>query len=600
MQESIAYLIATLFRWRKRLLIRFAVTSLGRAATSMAVIFFIHEFLASAVEEKTGFTSALAATCGQAGVLWIAAALLLGTYILSALLNYDNQVVVQRIVKVIELGVMERVIRHLLALSVPYADRQSHGDIIQTVRTDVTQLRTVVQSASNIFLEMFVAAGLLAAAVWTSPSLAVWALLVLPAISLPVMLLSKQIRARSYTVRTTGYVLFDMVLEILEGMRVIKAYQSEEMQARMSIEKGRSYFDELIQMVRLRALGRVAMESLAGLSVVVVILVGGFQVIDGRLSWPALLAFVMAVRALHTPLNLIHIHYVQIQTRHASVRRIADFLATEPEVQDLPGARPLQRPPKRIECEHVGFAYDGKEVLHDISFSVAAGESIGIVGPSGAGKSTLLNLLVRLYDPTTGRVVFDEMDLRRVRLADLYRHVAIVAQDPFLFSATVRENIRCGRPAATDAEVQAAAQAARIHDEILTMPAGYDTQIGAGGQGVSRGQAQRINIARAFLKNAPILLLDEATSSLDSVAESQVQQAIDRLLEARTSFVVAHRLSTLRQADRLVVLDRGRCVGIGTHTALLAECPLYQRLWEAQQLDDRRPRGEHLASPRGD
>ncbi len=585
MDQAIIHLVASLFRCQKLLLVRFFVTSMGRALTSMAVIFFIREFLASAVSERTGFTQLVADAFGTAAVLWIMAALLLLTYTLGALLFYDNQIVVQRIIKVFELGVMERLIRHLLALSVPYADRQRSGEVIQTLRNDVTQMRMVVHAAANMMLESFVVAGLLIMAAWISPSLALWVLLVLPVVSLPIFLVAKQLRVRSYAVRKTGYLLFDMILEILNGMRVIKTFRGEEMQTRMSIEKGNAYFDELIHMIRLQALGRVAMESLAGLSVVIVVLVGGFQVIDGRLTWPSLLAFVMAVRVMHTPLHLIHKQYVEIQTWHASVWRIVEFLATKPQVCERDDAQQLTSAPQTISCHRLGFAYDETEVLHDLSFTVTAGETIGIVGPSGSGKTTLLNLLVRLYDPTSGQILFDGHNLHDLRLGDIYEKVAIVAQEPFLFATTVRENIRCGRPDAADDEVQSAARAACIHEEIVAMSEGYDTLIGIGGRDVSRGQAQRINVARAFLKNAPILLLDEATSSLDSVAEANVQQAIDRLLESRTSFVVAHRLSTLRSADRLLVLDQGRLIGFGPHDQMLRDCELYRRLWESQRLE---------------
>ena len=577
-------LVSSLLRCHLPLLVRFIVSSTGRAATSMAVIFFIREFLASAVQDETGFTRLVGDLLGPSAVLWVVAGLLLLTYMLGAVFLYDNQIVVQRLIKVIELGVMERLIRHLLELSVPYADRQQSGDIIQTLRTDVSQLRMVVHAAANIVLEAFVVVALLAMAAWISPGLILWVLLVLPIVSLPVFFVANQLRLRSYEVRRTGYLLFDMILEILHGMRVIKTFRGEEMQTNMSIQKGSAYFDELIQMIRLQALGRVGMESLAGLSVVLVVLVGGFHVIDGRISWPSLLAFVMAIRVMHTPLHLIHKQYIEIQTWHASVWRIAEFLATTPQVQQHADPKPLAAAPKTISCDHVGFAYEKNHVLDTISFSVTAGETIGIVGPSGAGKSTLLNLLVRLYDPTSGRILFDGHDLRELCLQDIYDKVSIVAQEPFLFSATVRENIRCGRPDATDEEVESAARAACIHDEIVSMSDGYDTVIGIGGRDVSRGQAQRINVARAFLKNAPILLLDEATSSLDSVAEANLQQAIDKLLEARTSFVVAHRLTTLRNADRLLVLDEGKLVGAGTHQQLLRECDLYRRLWNSQLL----------------
>ena len=585
MNREITHLIATLFRCQKFLLVRFFVTSMGRALTSMAVIFFIREFLSGAVDDGTGFTQLIADYFGTAALLWVLAGLLLLTYTCGAVFFYDNQIVVQRIIKVFELGVMERLIRHLLALSAPYADRQRSGEVIQTLRNDVTQLRMVVHAAANMLLESFVVVGLLVMASWISPSLALWVLLVLPVVSLPIFLVSNQLRMRSYTVRKTGYLLFDMILEILNGMRVIKTFRGEEIQTRMSVEKGNAYFDERIHMIRLQSLGRVGMESLAGLSVVIVVLVGGFQVIDGRLSWPSLLAFVMAVRVMHTPLHLIHKQYIEIQTWHASVWRIADFLATKPQIVDRDDAQALASSPETITCRNLGFSYGETQVLHGVSFSVTAGETIGIVGPSGAGKSTLLNLLVRLYDPTSGQILFDSRDLRDLRLKDIYDKVGIVAQEPFLFATTVRENIRCGCPNATDDDVQSAAKAACIHEDILAMAEGYDTLIGIGGRDVSRGQAQRINVARVFLKNAPILLLDEATSSLDSVAEAKVQQAIDRLLKARTSFVVAHRLSTLRNADRLLVLDQGRLVGCGPHNELLRDCELYRQLWDSQQLE---------------
>jgi len=584
--NSIAQIIGVLFRNRKLLLARFVITSLGRAVTSMAVIFFIREFLASTVDEQTGFGDLVGASLGQSAALWLAAGLLLVTYMVGALFYYDNHIVVQRIIKVIELGFMERVIRHLLKLSVPYADHQSHGEIIQTVRTDVTQMRMVVQAVARMFLEGAVVVGLLAIATSMSPSLAMWVMLVLPVVSLPVFMVAQRLRVRSYTVRKTGYVLFDMILEILKGMRVIKTYQGEEIQTQLGLEKGRAYFDELIDVARLQALGRVGMESLAGLSVVIVVLVGGFQVMEGTLDWPSLLAFVMAIRVMHTPLNLMHQQYLEIHTYHASLGRIVEFLEKPPEIEDAPDAAPLDSSPRLIACDNVGFTYGNTAVLRGISISVNAGETIGIVGPSGAGKTTLLNLLIRLYDPTSGSVLFDGRDLRSLRLNEIYHHVAIVTQEPFLFSTTVRENIRCGRPSASDSEVEQAARAAFIHEEILRFPSGYETQIGVGGRGLSRGQAQRINVARAFVKNAPILLLDEATSSLDSVAEAHVQEAIEHLLESRTSFVVAHRLSTLRNADRLLVLDGGRCVGFGPHEELIRDCALYRRLWESQQLSN--------------
>jgi ATP-binding cassette, subfamily B, bacterial len=228
------------------------------------------------------------------------------------------------------------------------------------------------------------------------------------------------------------------------------------------------------------------------------------------------------------------------------------------------------------------FAIGGTVVLDGVSFSVRAGETLGIAGPSGAGKTTLLNLVARFYDPAAGAVRFDGVDLRDLRLRDVQSRIAIVTQDPFLFSTTIRENIRCGRPTATDGEIEDAARAAGIHDEIMAMPDRYETMVGHGGRTLSRGEAQRVNIARAILKNAEILLLDEATSSLDSYSEALVQRAIDRLSRGRLVLSVAHRLSTLRHASRILVLEGGRPVGLGTTAELLAGCATFQRLWNAQ------------------
>src|SRR5262249_28409237 len=219
-----------------------------------------------------------------------------------------------------------------------------------------------------------------------------------------------------------------------------------------------------------------------------------------------------------------------------------------------------------------------------LSLEVRAGETLGIVGPSGAGKSTLLGLVSRFYDPSSGRILFDDCDLRDLRLADLYDSIAMVTQDPFLFTDTVRENIRYGRITATDDEIEAAARAALIHDEIMVLPEGYDTVVGGPERRLSRGQQQRINIARAFLKNAPILLLDEATASIDAIAEQEVQAAIERLFEGRTTLIVAHRLSALRAADRIVVIDRGTIVASGTPEELLRESGVYRQIWEAQTI----------------
>jgi ABC-type multidrug transport system fused ATPase/permease subunit len=510
------------------------------------------------------------------------AALLLLAHLGATLLTYDSRVSQQRIVKVVELGTMNRLIRHLLSLSVSFFDERTHGDLIQTVRQDVSHLRTAAIAAATILLESVQALFLIAVAIVLSPSLAVWAFVLVPLSVLPIYIIARRTLAGAFGVRRKGVVLFDVLLQLLRGMRIIKIYQGEEVEADRTVERARHYFDELIAMERVRAMARVVLESLAGLSLVLVIIVGGWKVLDGSLGWPALLAFLMAVRASQGPLNNVNTAYMEIQRHGASVAHISALLAERPTVIDLPDARPVHAHPARLAAHDLSFARQGVPVLQGVSFEVRAGETLGVVGPSGAGKSTLLNLLARFDDPTGGSVRLDGDDLREVSLRGLYGAIAIVTQDPFLFSATVRENIRVGRPGATDREVEAAASTADIHDDILQMPDGYLTLVGQGGRALSRGEAQRVNIARAVLKNAPILLLDEATSSLDSHAELRVQRAIDRLVAGRLVVTVAHRLSTLRNATRILVLSGGRAVGLGTHHELLSRCEAYRILWEAQ------------------
>ena len=574
--------IVALFRHEKRALLRFTMTSLGRSALMTASILLMKEFLGGIIGQEGGLAGNVARAMGPQGALALLALLLVGTYVGASVMTYDNEVTQQRLVKVLELGMMERIIRHLLSLSLSVFDRHSHGDIIHAVRQDVTELRTVILSLGKLALEGVMALGLLASAIWLSPRLTLWALAALPITVVPIVLVARRTLRRSYTLRRSGYVLFDVILQLMRGIRIIKAYRGEEEEARSAIAKGRTYFDELIEMVRAQSLARVLLESIAGLGIVVVVVVGGLEVLHGTLEWPSLLAFLMCMRALHGPLNNLNTAYVEIQRRGASVSRIADLLATTTDVPDRPDGIPLRAAPQHITFDGVSFAYGETTVLRNLSFGIRAGELIGIAGPSGAGKSTLLNLVVRFHDPSSGAVRYDGRDLRDYRLADVYDKVAIVTQEPFLFTSSVRDNIRCGRPAAGDDDVEQAARGAGIHDEIAALPQGYDTVVGTGGHGLSLGQAQRINIARAILKNAPILLLDEATSSLDSIAEAKVQKAIDALMVGRTTLVVAHRLSTIRHSSRILVIEGGACIAFDSHDQLLIDCPLYNRLWTQQ------------------
>ena len=575
--------LARLIRFDGSSLLRFALGSVVGALLPMLSIVLLHQFLAGVLGAEEGVGSVLRASIGARATLWTLAVLLLATFLAAAAMAFYNSVTRDRLVRTIELRVMEGLVRHLMTLSVLAIDGHSPGDILEAVRQDVGRLRAVLVAFATIVMRGLTAIAMVASAIWLSPQLALISFPLLLLAAIPLVALARRVRLRGYGYRRRAYASFDVLLQMLKGIRVIKVYGGGDAEAARAVQHLRRHFGELLEITRSQALGRVAIDSLGGLSVVVIVIVGGFQVMAGTLTWPSLLAFLLAIRATQGPLYDLNSNVLQIQRNMASLERLHELLSEQPSPRDTADAIPLEDPVNSIAFERVSFSYDGKDsVLTDVTFDVSRGEVLGIVGRTGSGKTTLLCLAARFFDPSSGTVLVNGLDARSVRLADLYDRIAIVTQDPFLFSASVRENIRCGRPNATDAEVEDAARAAEVHDEILMLPEGYETAIGTGHRGLSGGQIQRLTIARAILKNAPLLLLDEATSNLDSLTEIRVQRAIDRVMYGRTTLVVAHRLSTLRNATRLLVLDAGRVVAIGRHDELLADSSFYRRMWDAQ------------------
>jgi ABC-type multidrug transport system fused ATPase/permease subunit len=556
--------------------------SLGRAVLAAASILLIREFLGGVLGERDGPAGRLADAYGRHAALWALAGLLLCTHVAAGALAYAAQLAQHRMAAAVELATLERLVRQVLRLSVRDVDRRSRGDLAHALRQDVAHLSAVTLAAAGMLLESFQAVALLAAAVYLSPRLALWGFLVVPLAAAPAALLARRALAQSFGVRRRAVIVIDRVLQLLAALRVIRIYQGEEAEAARTIAHARGYYEDLLSMERVRALARAAIDSLAGLSLVIVLVVGGFEVLQGTLGWPELLAFLMAARATHGPINLLNAHHMAMQRYGSSVEAIDRVLADVPEVADRPGARPLTRGPSMLAGEGLTLSFDGVRILDGVSFHVRSGETLGVVGPSGAGKTTLLNLIARFHDPDAGVLRVDGVDVRDLRLSDYQARMAMVTQDPFLFATTILENIRCGRPSASREEVEEAARVAEVHDDIVGMPEGYETVVGPGGRALSRGEAQRIEIARAVIKDAPLLLLDEPTSSLDPHTEAAVRRALHRLAAGRVTIAVAHRLPLVRDAARILVLEGGRVVGAGTHDTLLERSPTYRRLWEAQ------------------
>lgn len=375
-------------------------------------------------------------------------------------------------------------------------------------------------------------------------------------------------------------------MESLDGVKIVKIENREafeEGRVAAVVERRQVH---LIKGANARAAAAPVTEAVMTWVTAGVIAYAGWRAMQGAVGINQLLAFLVALGAASQSLRqLANLQSVMGEGLTAA-GRLFEVLDIQPEIDDRPGASPIGQATGEIAFENVTFAYaDGTAALKGVSLMARPGESIALVGPSGGGKSTILNLIPRFYDVTTGAVTLDGQDVRNLTLASLREQIALVTQEPFLFDDTVKANIAYARPEATDAEIEAAARAAAAHDFVLAMPQGYGTPVGEMGGRLSGGQRQRIAIARAFLKDAPILLLDEATSALDTESEARVQEALERLMAGRTTLMIAHRLSTVRKADRIYVIEAGQVVEEGSHDVLVARGGLYARLARSQNLD---------------
>jgi subfamily B ATP-binding cassette protein MsbA len=519
------------------------------------------------------------------GALVGGAVLIFGIWLVRAAATAGSDVLAARLAHDVEMQSMKGVIAKLLTLPVRFFDKNRQGDLVLAAYHDVRSVRQLTLDMGFMVQHVARLVGLAVVAWLMSPKLALIGLVLVPVGVAPVYWIGRKLTEAARRQRESVATIAGNLLEISGGMRPIKVNRAESRMLERAQATARAFRDAMVNEAASRGAGRFLFESVSGLGLVAILTVGGRDVAEGRLQWQSLLALLVSVVAVYGPTISLLTVYGNIRVGLPNLDRVQRVMDAESDVRDAPDARPLLGAPAMIELDDVSFGYDDRRCLDGISARVRRGETIGIVGPSGAGKSTLLSLLLRFHDPTGGAIRFDGVDLRDIRHADLMRTCALVQQEPFLFDDTIANNIRLGRPDADRDEIIAAARAATLHDEIMDMAEGYDTPVGRGadGRGLSGGQKQRLCIAAALLKNAPLLFLDEATSSLDSVSEEKVQRAIDRLMEGRTTFVIAHRLSTLRNADRILVLDEGRIVGFDTHDALLDSCAVYRSLWTTQR-----------------
>jgi ATP-binding cassette, subfamily B, bacterial MsbA len=472
----------------------------------------------------------------------------------------------------------------LVSLSLDFHGRHRVGELVSRLSSDVTLIRTMLtQTTTSLLSSLIGLIGSVLILFTLSPTLLLVALLLAPALLAVAIVFGRPLQRVSTQVQDTIAHSTATAEEALGGIRVVKSYVREDYE-------NRRYGGDLAGVVasgtRL-ALWRALFGALMGFlgfgAIAVLLWYTGHEVIDGRLSIGTLTGFLLYGVTIGASLATIAGLYGQLREGTGAVQRVFEIIDTQPTVVDAPGAVDLGPVTGRIELEGVSFAYDGdRHVLRDLDLHVPAGEVLAVVGPSGSGKTTLVGLIPRLWDVSRGSIRVDGTDVRNVTTGSLRAQVGLVPQEATLFGGTVAENIRYGRLDATDAEVEAAARAANAHDFISALEAGYASPVGDRGQRLSGGQRQRIAIARAILKDPPILLLDEATSALDNESERLVQEALDHLMQGRTTLIIAHRLSTIRAAHRIAVLDDGWLVELGTHDELLEAEGLYARLWKLQ------------------
>jgi subfamily B ATP-binding cassette protein MsbA len=480
------------------------------------------------------------------------------------------------------------IVRHMQSLSLSFFNQRKTGDLMSHITSDATLVHGVItQTILQVLGQVMTLVGGVVVIFLMNWKLALLTLIVAPPIGLLGQRLGRQIRDISRAIQDAQGEAMGVLQEAVAEMRVVQAFTREEYEAERFHNKLLFMFRKTMERARTTSVMFPLIGFLGFASSIVVLWFGGHEVANGELTTGQLVAFLLYLGMVSGPIGGLAGQWGAIQQAFGAADRLFALIDTVPEVRDAPDAVELPPVSGELRFSGVKFRYgEGPIVLDDVTTLFAHGQTTALVGPSGAGKTTLVNLVGRFYDPVAGTITVDGHDLRDVKIKSLRSQIAVVPQEPILCADTIRENIRYGRLEATDSEIDAAAAAANATEFVSRLPKGMDTIVGERGVRLSVGQRQRVAIARALLRDAPILLLDEATSSLDNESEFLVQQALDRLMRGRTTIVIAHRLSTVERAHRILVLDRGRIVEEGTHQQLLEMGGLYHRLYTRKFVDE--------------
>ena len=509
-------------------------------------------------------------------IIYVVMALLTwgGSYLENVYLAYAGQAIIYRM--------RTEMFDHLQRLSLSFFDTHKVGKLMSRVQNDVSQIQELVtQGILTMITSLLTLVGIAIIMITMNPRLALITLAVIPFMIIMTVVWQKYARKAFIRVRQAIAIVNSQLQEDMAGVRVIQSLSREEENMEQFDQVNRAHFDANVTAVKFEALMMPMVNFFTGVSFAIVIIFGGFQVLDGAMSVGALMSFLLYVQRFFDPVLELSMQYTDLQRAMASGARIFELLDVAPEIQDRPGAMVLPPVSGEIAFKSMSFAYEpGKNVLHDINLVVKPGETVAIVGQTGSGKSSLVSLTARFYEVAAGSVTVDGHDVRSVTQQSLRQQIGIVPQDPILFSGTIEENIKFGRLDATREQVMEVAKVVGAHHFINRLEKGYDTLVGQRGVNLSAGQRQLLCLARAILADPRILILDEATSNVDTNTERIMQRALKNLTRGRTCLTIAHRLSTVTKADRIIVLDQGKIVEEGSHKELLARQGLYYKMYQ--------------------